>query len=44
MCEGSPCNIWHLLILPIITLLDNYQAKHKLKGVQIVSLMLYTIP
>ena len=27
-----------------MTLLDNYQAEHKLEDVQIVSLMLYTIP
>ena len=33
-----------LLIPPMMTLLDDYQAKHKLKGVRIVSLMLHTIP
>ena len=33
-----------LLIPPMMTLLDDYQAEHKLKGVRIVSLMLHTIP
>jgi hypothetical protein len=27
-----------------MTLLDDYQAQHKLEGVQVVSFMLYTIP
>jgi len=37
-------DIWPLLIPPMMTLLDDYQAEHKLEGVRIVSLMLHTIP
>ena len=32
------------IIPPMMTLLDDYQAEHKLKGVRVVSLMLHTIP
>jgi len=37
-------DIWPLLIPPMMTHLDDYQAEHKLEGVRIVSLMLHTIP
>lgn len=37
-------DIWHLLIPPTMTLLDDYQAEHKLEGVRVISFMLHTIP
>jgi len=37
-------DIWPLLIPPMMTLLDDYQAEHKLEGVRVVSFMLHTIP
>ncbi|KAJ3571675.1 hypothetical protein NP233_g3604 [Leucocoprinus birnbaumii] len=37
-------DLWPLLIPPTMTLLDDFQAKHKLEGVRVVSFMLPTIP
>jgi Protein of unknown function (DUF2454). len=36
--------LWHLIIPPVMTLLDDYQAIYKLRGVEIVSEMLKKIP
>ena len=36
--------IWHLVIPPIMTLLDDYEIKYKLRGVQIVSNLLRNAP
>ncbi|KIP09815.1 hypothetical protein PHLGIDRAFT_34198 [Phlebiopsis gigantea 11061_1 CR5-6] len=36
--------IWHLVIPPIMTLLDDYETKYKLRGVQIVSHLLENAP
>ncbi|KIL67237.1 hypothetical protein M378DRAFT_177394 [Amanita muscaria Koide BX008] len=36
--------IWHLLIPPIMTMLDDYEAKYKLVGIGIVREMLKTVP
>ncbi|KAM6495377.1 hypothetical protein JOM56_008083 [Amanita muscaria] len=36
--------IWHLLIPPITTMLDDYEAKYKLVGIGIVREMLKTVP
>ena len=36
--------MWHLIIPPIMTLLDDYEAKHKLQGVYIVQEMLRNVP
>src|ERR1700730_3578080 len=35
---------WHLIIPPVMTLLDDYEAKYKLQGVKIVSEMLGRVP
>ncbi|KAF9468776.1 hypothetical protein BDZ94DRAFT_1244563 [Collybia nuda] len=37
-------NIWHLVIPPVMTLLDDYEARYKLCGVTIVSAMLRHVP
>ncbi|KAK2462336.1 hypothetical protein APHAL10511_005642 [Amanita phalloides] len=36
--------IWHLLIPPIMTMLDDYEPKYKLSGVRIVREMMNTVP
>ncbi|KAF8727812.1 hypothetical protein AX14_006966 [Amanita brunnescens Koide BX004] len=36
--------IWHLLIPPIMTMLDDYEPKYKLSGVKIVQEMLNIVP
>ncbi|KAM5532640.1 hypothetical protein V8D89_013684 [Ganoderma adspersum] len=36
--------LWHLFVPPIMTLLDDYEAKYKLKGVQVVSRLLEVSP
>ncbi|PIL36652.1 hypothetical protein GSI_00341 [Ganoderma sinense ZZ0214-1] len=36
--------LWHLFIPPIMTLLDDYEAKYKLLGVQLVSQLLEVSP
>ena len=36
--------LWHLFIPPIMTLLDDYEARYKLKGVQVVSRLLEVSP
>ena len=36
--------LWHLYIPPIMTLLDDHQAKYKLQGVQLVSQLLEVVP
>jgi hypothetical protein len=35
---------WHLIIPPVMTLLDDYEAHYKLQGVEIVSKMLRRVP
>ena len=35
---------WHLIIPPVMTLLDDYEARFKLQGVEIVSEMLRRVP
>lgn len=37
-------DLWHLIIPPVMALLDDYQAVQKLKGVKIVSEMLKNVP
>ncbi|KAL4261910.1 TTI2 family protein [Pleurotus pulmonarius] len=36
--------LWHLIIPPVMTLLDDYEAKYKVQGARIVSEMLRTVP
>ncbi|KAF8918070.1 hypothetical protein CPB85DRAFT_1282415 [Mucidula mucida] len=36
--------VWHLVIPPVMTLLDDYQGLYKLRGVQIVAVMLGNVP
>ncbi|KAH9950053.1 hypothetical protein B0H21DRAFT_724540 [Amylocystis lapponica] len=36
--------LWHLIIPPVMTLLDDYEAQYKLQGIQIVSEMLQNVP
>lgn len=40
MYEG----LWHLVIPPVMTLLDDYEAAYKLRGIRIVSEMLERVP
>lgn len=42
--ENAYETIWHLLIPPIMALLDDYEAKNKLHGVVIVQQMLLSVP
>ncbi|KAJ6512117.1 hypothetical protein C8R47DRAFT_1093598 [Mycena vitilis] len=37
-------DLWHLVIPPLMTLLDDYEARYKLMGVRIASLMLEGVP
>lgn len=37
-------NLWHLVIPPIMTLLDDYETFYKLKGVEVVSELLEHVP
>lgn len=36
--------VWHLIIPPVMTLLDDYEIKFKLRGVQIISHLLGNAP
>ncbi|KAJ6567265.1 hypothetical protein DFH09DRAFT_1156514 [Mycena vulgaris] len=36
--------LWHLVIPPIMALLDDYEARYKLKGVKVASVMLERVP
>jgi hypothetical protein len=36
--------LWHLLIPPVMTLLDDYDAGYKLQGIQVVAEMLKHVP
>ncbi len=36
--------LWHLVIPPVMTLLDDYEVKYKLQGVKVVSEMLKNVP
>jgi Tti2 family len=36
--------LWHLMIPPILTFLDDYEAPYKLLGVRMVSEMFKTVP
>lgn len=36
--------LWPLIIPPVMALLDDYEARYKLQGVQIVSVMLQQVP
>ncbi|KAJ3515523.1 hypothetical protein NLJ89_g1696 [Agrocybe chaxingu] len=37
-------NIWHLIIPPVMALLDDYEARYKLQGVEIVQELLRHVP
>ncbi|KAG6833583.1 hypothetical protein H0H87_004210 [Tephrocybe sp. NHM501043] len=37
-------NMWHLIIPPVMSLLDDFEARYKLRGVGIVSVMLREVP
>jgi hypothetical protein len=37
-------SLWHLVIPPVMTLLDDYEAPYKLRGIRIVSEMLERVP
>ncbi|KAJ7645511.1 hypothetical protein DFH06DRAFT_1211567 [Mycena polygramma] len=37
-------DLWHLVIPPLMTLLDDYEARYKLMGVRIASVMLDRVP
>ncbi|KAI0092518.1 hypothetical protein BDY19DRAFT_883360 [Irpex rosettiformis] len=36
--------LWHLIIPPVITLIDDYEVRYKLQGVEVVSEMLKQVP
>lgn len=36
--------LWHLIIPPVMTLLDDYEVRYKLPGVRIISEMLDRVP
>ena len=36
--------LWHLVIPPVMTLLDDYEAAYKLRGIRIVAEMLDRVP
>ncbi len=36
--------LWHLVIPPVMTLLDDYEVQYKLQGVKVVSEMLKNVP
>lgn len=36
--------VWHLVVPPVMTLLDDYELKYKLRGVQIVDHLLINVP
>lgn len=36
--------LWHLIIPPVMTLLDDYEAAYKLRGIRIVAEMLDRVP
>jgi hypothetical protein len=36
--------LWHLVIPPVMTLLDDYEVVYKLRGITIISKMLKTVP
>ena len=36
--------LWHLFVPPVMTLLDDYEAKYKLQGVELVSQLLEASP
>ena len=37
-------DLWHLVIPPVMTLLDDYEARYRLRGAEIVSEMLQVVP
>lgn len=37
-------SLWHLIIPPTMTFLDDYKAAYKLKGVRLVSVLLDSVP
>lgn len=37
-------DLWHLVIPSVMSLLDDYEARYKIKGVRIVSEMIHTVP
>ncbi|KAF5388141.1 hypothetical protein D9615_000018 [Tricholomella constricta] len=37
-------DLWHLIIPPVMALLDDFEAKYKLRGVEVVSEMLQQVP
>jgi hypothetical protein len=36
--------LWHLVVPPVMTLLDDYEVVYKLRGIAIISQMLKTVP
>lgn len=36
--------LWHLVVPPVMTLLDDYEVRYKLRGVQLVVEMLESVP
>jgi hypothetical protein len=36
--------LWHLVIPPVMTLLDDYEVSYKLQGAQVVAEMLLKVP
>jgi len=41
---GTYEKLWYLIIPPVMTLLDDYQAPYKLQGIGIVSDLLQRVP
>jgi hypothetical protein len=37
-------DLWHLIIPPMMTLLDDYEARYRLRGVEILAEMLQVVP
>ncbi|KAJ8585420.1 hypothetical protein M405DRAFT_865407 [Rhizopogon salebrosus TDB-379] len=37
-------SVWHLIIPPVMTFLDDFEASYKLQGVRLVSDLLYRVP
>jgi len=37
-------SIWHLLLPPVMTFLDDFEASYKLRGVRLVSDLLARVP
>ena len=44
MKRGDYDHVWHLVIPPVMTLLDDYESYYKLKGLIMVSELLKHVP